>query len=263
MKRIAGWMFGAVGLGGVAMGAELSAPPSPHSQISQAAPPGVVLDSNESVNRGIFDFNSWLVRDLVNPAADWLDQTLPEVVKQGARNLYGNLTEPEFILTNSLVGDYDAAWVSTKRFLINSTLGIAGIFDTAGWMGYQRTETEFTDSLCAAGFDPGNFVVLPMIGPASSHSALLLTGFFAVEWYLLAHISPVVATADLVIDVSASAASLRFARDVPDGQSSDPYAIQREDYQGYLAGGYCARYLDQQIPGSVQVVMDRSQGPFR
>jgi len=83
-----------------------------------------------------------------------------------------------------------------------------------------------------------------VVGPASSHSALLLTGFFAVEWYLLAYISPVVATADLVIDLSASAASLRFARDLPEGEAVDAYAIQREQYQDYLQTGYCAPYLD-------------------
>lgn len=242
MKSIAILVFGILGLVGIASGTEAPRPtaPLPTAEASRMPQP----DPNESVNRGMFEFNTWLVRDWVDPIAGWLDQGLPELVKQGARNIYANLTEPEFILTNSLVGEYDAAWVSTQRFLINSTLGVAGLFDAADWLGYRRTETEFTDSLCAAGLDPGQFVVLPVVGPASSHSALLLTGFFAVEWYLLAYISPVVATADLVIDLSASAASLRFARDLPEGEAVDAYAIQREQYQDYLQTGYCAPYLD-------------------
>lgn len=241
LKSIAILIFGMLGLVKTASGME--APPSaliPTAEAGRTPQP----DPNESVNRGMFEFNTWLVRDWVDPMAGWLDQSLPELVKQGAQNIYANLTEPEFILTNSLVGDYDAAWVSTQRFLINSTLGVAGLFDVAEWMGYRRTETEFTDSLCAAGLDPGPFVVLPVVGPASSHSALMLTGFFAVEWYLLAYISPVVATADLVIDLSASAASLRFARDLPEGETVDAYAIQRDQYQNYLQTGYCAPYLD-------------------
>ncbi len=90
------------------------------------------------------------------------------------------------------------------------------------------------ESLCSAGLDPGTFIVLPAVGPASLYPAVMLTGFFAVEWYALSFISSTLATADLVVDLSASAASLRHTREVPGEQHPDPYVVQREEFRQYL-----------------------------
>lgn len=198
-------------------------------------------DPHEAINRKVFAFNAYVVQNMVEPTAWALDVGLPELVKQAGRNVYSNLIEPEFFVTNLMVGDNGAAGVSAARFGINSTVGILGIWDPARHMGLERKEVEFTEGLCATGVKPGDFIVLPLIGPTSANSAGLLAGFFAVEWFLLAQISPVIATADLVIDLSASAASLRYARDVPDGESKDPYAIQRADYKAYLDHGCPAK----------------------
>ncbi|CAK0773947.1 phospholipid-binding lipoprotein MlaA [Gammaproteobacteria bacterium] len=219
--------------------------------LDQINPSPNPIDPNEPINRKMFQFNEWLIQNVVNPTAHWLGDTLPGIIQQAGHNIYDNLVEPEFILTNSLVGNYEAAKISTKRFLINSTIGLAGLWDPAKNMGYQRTEMEFTESLCVAGLFPGNFIVLPVIGPTSSNSAMLITSFFAMEWYLLSFISPIIATADLFIDISASAASLRYARDVPESTIKDPYAIQRANYQNYL-WPRCSVYFDEKIflPGN-------------
>ena len=224
-------------------GAGIAATPTP--VVSQNTPM-YSIDPNESINRSMFGANVWLVNYVINPTADFLGRVLPDLAKTASHNLYENLVEPEFIVTNVFIGNYPAALVSTKRFLLNTTVGVVGLWDPAQKLGYQRTETEFTESLCVAGLDPGNFVVLPVVGPASSHSAMLLTGFFAVEWYLLAHLSPTLATVDLVVDISASAASLRYARDVPSSDTRDPYWTQRANYQNYL-WPRCAPYLEKRI----------------
>ncbi len=230
----------------VAIAVETPASPS----IAPSAVPTTVspnrIDPHESFNREMFGFNVWLVNSVVNPMANLFESALPELIRQAGHNLYENMIEPEFIVTNLFIGDNHAALVSTKRFLINSTVGVAGLWDPAKQLGYQRTETEFTESLCTAGLDPGNYVVLPVVGPVSSDSAMLLTGFFAVEWYLLSHISQTLATIDLVVDISASAASLRYARDVPTSDTKDPYLMQRADYQNYL-WPRCAPYIEKKL----------------
>lgn len=148
--------------------------------------------------------------------------------------MYENLVEPEFILSNLLVGDRDAALVSGKRFLINSTLGLLGAWDAAGWLGHERQETGFVGSLCTAGLSPDH-VVLPAVGagqwscdPADQGDSC------ALEWYALAYLSSTLATADLVVDLSASAASLRDIRNLPEAGLADPYQIQRDQYLRYL-----------------------------
>ena len=134
-------------------------------------------------------------------------------------------------------GHNDDAGISASRFLVNSTLGIAGLFDAATDLGLVRRETEFGESLCSLGVPTQPYVVLPLIGATNVWSAGLLTGFFAVEWYALSLISTLLATADLVVDISASAASLRHAADPVDEHAPDAYVTQRNDYFQYIEKG--------------------------
>jgi phospholipid-binding lipoprotein MlaA len=191
-------------------------------------------DPLESVNRSVFAFNKIAVTYVIAPLSETLTEMVPEEVKQAGSNIYSNLIEPEFIVTNLLTGNYSGASASAARFGVNSTIGLAGVFDPASSLNIVRTETEFSEALCKAGLPAGNYLVLPLIGPVNTVSAGLLRGFFAVEWYALSLISSVLATADLVVDLSASAASLRDMGEIPDGKMGDAYTIQRREYMAYL-----------------------------
>ncbi len=220
------------GFSGAAVAGEESSPSSEQTAVSSPPPS---TDPYELLNRRMFGFNAWLVGNVVDPVASWLVDNTHEQLQQAGHNIYENLIEPEFIVSNLFAGNYSAAGVSAKRFAINTTLGMLGSWDAAQWLGYQRKEVGFVESLCMAGMPAGNYVVLPAVGPASGNTALLVTGFFSIEWYLLAMLSSTVATADLVVDVSASAASLREMRDIPVGSPEvDPYLVQRDGYLGYL-----------------------------
>ncbi|MDQ5909209.1 MAG: VacJ protein [Pseudomonadota bacterium] len=218
---------------GLAVAETGSVVPGTLSQAVEPVAPVAARDPYENFNRQVFGFNAWLVRDVVDPVAYWLGENLPQPIQQAGSNIYNNLVEPEFIVTNLFAGDHEGAKISGQRFLINTTLGIVGIWDAADWLGYQRREVEFIESLCAAGWNPGEFIVLPAIGPANAYAAAMVTGFFAVEWYLLSYVSATLATADLVVDLSASAASLRYARAVPGEHIADPYQAQREEFMRY------------------------------
>jgi phospholipid-binding lipoprotein MlaA len=172
-------------------------------------------DMLEGFNRRIFAFNSFVAREVITPTGEVLDANLPGAVKQAGRNFYSNIVELEFFVTNMMVSDFKAA----------SEIGLV------------RKEVEFTEGLCAAGMRPGEFIVLPLVGPTSANTAMLLGGFFAVEWWALSLLSPTLATIDLVTDLVVAAASLRYVGDVPDGESKDPYATQRAEYRRYLAKG--------------------------
>lgn len=208
-----------------------------HSALRDAGSTVDQDSSLESFNRHVFGFNRFAVTHVVEPMASTLDAWLPDAVKTAGHNVYSNLIEPEFIVTNLMVDDGRQAMISTQRFLINSTVGLGGIFDPASGLGLERREVEMAEGLCSVGVAPGPYVVLPLVGPTNVTSAGLVAGFFAVEWYLLSWISPAVATADLVIDLSASAASLRYARDLPEDRTTDPYLVQRAAYRDYLHKG--------------------------
>ena len=194
-------------------------------------------DPLEGFNRTMFSFNNEVVDHVIEPLSGALEAWVPTPVRQAGGRFYNNLTEPEFIVTNLFSGNNADAGVSASRFAINTTLGIAGLFDPATEMGFVRRETEFGEALCHLGVATQPYVVLPLIGSANVWSAGLLTGFFAVEWYALSLISSLLATADLVVDISASAASLRHAIDQPDMAARDPYDIQRAEYFRYIEKG--------------------------
>ncbi|MEI6559236.1 MAG: MlaA family lipoprotein [Rhodospirillaceae bacterium] len=194
-------------------------------------------DPLEAFNRSMFAFNGLVVDHVIEPLSGLLQAWVPPPVREAGARVYGNLTEPEFIVTNLFSGNRADAGVSAGRFAVNTTLGLGGLFDPATGMGLIRRETEFGESLCRLGVPTEPFLVLPLIGPTNVWSAGLLSGFFAVEWYALSLISTLLATADLVVDISASAASLRHAADQPDMAAHDPYVIQRTEYLDYIEKG--------------------------
>ena len=191
-------------------------------------------DPLESFNRVMYGFNKAVVDDVINPTVDTVGPYTPAPVAAGLGNAYNNLTEIEYVLNGALRRDVGMIATSAGRFVINSTIGIAGLFDVASPLGLPRQKGDFGAAMCAAGVPPGPYVVLPLVGPANVNSAGLLAGGVAVEVYLLSFISTTLAFADFVfIDVGGSAAALRYATDIPPG--ADGYAVQRSEYDGYIA----------------------------
>ncbi|CAK0775547.1 phospholipid-binding lipoprotein MlaA [uncultured Gammaproteobacteria bacterium] len=194
-------------------------------------------DYFEPVNRVMFRFNETVVDYIVDPAAWALDKVTPGFVQHAAWNMYENISEPEFIFTNLLAGYPKAALVSVGRFGVNSTVGLAGIFDVATPIGLERRTTEVSESMCKVGIPPGPYIVLPLIGPTNLFSGGILGATLAAEWYVLSLVSAALAAADAVFDVSVSVASLRHVRDIPGDHNPDHYALQQQEFWDYVKAG--------------------------
>ena len=195
-------------------------------------------DPFERFNRSIHIFNRFVVDYVIDPVTGIMQTTVPDIMRIASANIYNNLTEPEFVVTNLMVGNSEGASVSIQRLIVNSTVGLGGLFNLAeDWFGLVRHQTEFSEALCSVGVEPGAYLVLPLIGPTTVNGASLATGFIVGGWYLLNLVSPLLATADLIIDFSASAASLHYVDDVGDISKADPYASQRGNFWHYLHDG--------------------------
>ncbi|CAA7623899.1 VacJ protein [Candidatus Terasakiella magnetica] len=193
-------------------------------------------DPLETFNRAMFDFNKGLLANVINPTVDYLGPRTPQPVKTALGNAYSNLTEIEFILNGALRRDLGEMAIPAKRFAINSTLGVAGIFDVAKSFGIERHESDFIESLCRLGVAPGPYLVLPLVGSANLNSAAMLSGAIALEVYALSFISTPLATADFVIiDMGGTAAALRYMNTMPDAQNPDPYQALRTDHMNYVS----------------------------
>lgn len=124
-----------------------------------------VPDPLEAENREVFDRNAKLFSSVSSGGGDGVD--LPVPVSRTVRNLAQNLNTPRYALNDLLQGDLEAAARNSFRFAINSTLGVAGIFDPAKDFGLEPTENDFGKTMYVWGMGPGRYTVLPILGPTT------------------------------------------------------------------------------------------------
>ncbi len=131
-----------------------------------------VKDPWENWNRKVFSFNEGLDRVLLKPVAKGYRWITPDPVETGVRNVFSNLGEVLNIVNDLLQAKFSQAGNDTGRLLVNSTLGIAGIFDVAQHMGMPRNDGEdFDQTLEAWGVGSGNYLMLPFFGPSTVRGA--------------------------------------------------------------------------------------------
>jgi len=129
--------------------------------------PESVKDCFETVNRGIFAFNQFLDGVIFEPIARGY-RYIPSPIRTGTGNAVSNLSNLITVPNNLLQGDVKQAGVNTARFVINTTVGILGIFDPAAALGFEKEEKEdYGQTLGAWGVGPGCYVVLPILGPST------------------------------------------------------------------------------------------------
>ncbi|WP_205620000.1 VacJ family lipoprotein [Dasania marina] len=124
-------------------------------------------DPWESLNRKVFVFNDTADRYVLAPVARGYRAVTPDPVETGISNVFSNFLEITTIANDLLQFEFARAGADTGRFLINSTIGILGIFDVASKVGLEKHDQDFGLTLAAWGLDSGPYVVLPMIGPST------------------------------------------------------------------------------------------------
>ncbi len=131
-----------------------------------------VNDCFEKVNRGIFSFNQTLDKILFKPLAKGY-RMFPKPIRSGASNALNNLSNVVTIPNNILQGQIGNAGINTARLAINTTLGLAGIFDVASYYGLEKKDKEdYGQTLGVWGVDPGCYFVLPVLGPTTVRDSL-------------------------------------------------------------------------------------------
>ncbi len=146
---------------------------------------GQVKDCFEGINRGIFAFNQVLDNIVVEPLAKGY-RYLPAPIRAGTSNAISNLTLVVTIPNNILQGDFILAGKNTGRFVVNSTIGILGLFDPATKIGLNNYEKEdWGQTLARWGAGEGCYLVLPILGPSTVRDTLgsLTTYMGGDAWY--------------------------------------------------------------------------------
>jgi len=131
-------------------------------------------DPWESPNRAIYKFNNVIDRAVMRPIAIGYRAIMPTFAERGVTNFSKNLTTPRSALNNFLQGKPRQGLSDVARFLFNSTLGVAGLFDIASSGGLEVYDEDFGQTLAVWGVPDGPFVYVPLLGPFTLRDALAL-----------------------------------------------------------------------------------------
>lgn len=210
-------------------------------------------DPFEGFNRGVYTFNQTADDYVFNPVGRFYNTITPQMVDEGVTNFFSNLTEIARFANNLLQFKIGGAAVTTSRFMINSTLGLAGFLDVSSVAGLPKQQEDFGQTLGYWGVDAGPYLVLPFFGPSTVRDT---TGFVADSFlnpvvyldndtvvyslFALGYIdakSDLLATGDLVSEAAldeydfVKSAYLERRRNLVNDR--DPSTSYEEDYEEY------------------------------
>ena len=121
-------------------------------------------DPYEGFNRSMFAVHEVIDKYAAKPVAQVYDNTVPLPVKAGVGNFFGNVGELWVGVNSALQGKFGDAGVDLGRLLINSTVGIFGLFDVASELGLERHDEDFGQTMAVWGAGSGGYLFWPVIG---------------------------------------------------------------------------------------------------
>ena len=129
-------------------------------------------DPLEPINRGIYQFNDGVDKVLIKPAAEFYRFAIPEFMRTGVSNFFSNLNDVIVALNSLLQGKLTQAGSDAARLIVNSTVGLLGLFDVATGIGLEKHNEDFGQTLGYWGIGDGPYLVLPLIGPSSARDTV-------------------------------------------------------------------------------------------
>ena len=123
-------------------------------------------DPYELMNRAMFAGNQSLDRIIALPVARFYNRAVPEPARAGIHNALYNLDQPVTLANDVLQGEPTRASQTFGRIIVNSTIGVCGVFDEASRLGIPNHTEDFGQTLAVYGVGEGPYLVLPLLGPA-------------------------------------------------------------------------------------------------
>ena len=131
-------------------------------------PPGKrdARDPWERMNRATYHFNDAFDKAVARPVARGYQKATPHFVQTGIRNFFDNIDTPIVMVNDLLQGQFRPFLTDTGRLLLNTTVGIGGLFDPATAAGLEKNDRDFGQTLGKWGVHSGPYVVIPFLGPS-------------------------------------------------------------------------------------------------
>jgi len=145
------------------------------------------IDPFEDINRVVFNISDSLDEAILRPTAEIYSEYTPLFIKDSVTNFFSNIAEIDTVINQLLQGKPKLAAQDSLRFLINTTIGVGGIFDVASRMGFERHDEDFGQTLGYWGIASGPYVFIPFVGPSTVRDVFgiplswYVSGSFAIE----------------------------------------------------------------------------------
>ena len=138
-----------------------------------SAPGRTAMDDDrwENLNRGVYKVNDTVDRAALKPTAKGYKKITPGFIRAAVGNFFSNLDYPATIVNQFLQGKGVTGLKDTGRFLLNTTLGVAGIFDVATPIGLEAHDEDLGQTLAVWGVSSGPYLMLPLFGPSTLRDA--------------------------------------------------------------------------------------------
>ncbi|MDX8382356.1 MAG: VacJ family lipoprotein [Ghiorsea sp.] len=190
-------------------------------------------DPLEPMNRKVDSFNTGLDEAITRPISKGYVKVVPQEARSSVTNFFANLQEPNTILNAVLQGKVTQGATDTVRFLINSTLGIGGLFDVAKTFGLERHKEDFGQTLAVWGADQGAYIVYPFLGPSSVRKTpgTVMSYFLDGATYLYLVASPQVVLAAWALKLTDDRANIEDFVKLRDQMALDAYVFVREGWR--------------------------------
>ncbi len=185
-------------------------------------------DILEPVNRVSFNFNEVMDRHMMKPIVEPYAKYVPEIYRSGITNFFDNLTYPNVILNSLLQGKFVQGLSDVMRFIVNSTVGFAGLNDIATSMGLEKHDEDFGQTLAVWGVGKGSYLYLPFVGPNTLRNAPDIATSSLLN--PLNYITGAVLFPVSVLNIVNTRANLLEATNIRDEAAIEPYSFTREAY---------------------------------
>jgi len=143
-------------------------------------------DPYEQTNRRIFTFNQKLDSYALKPTAERYVKYVPEGVRNAIHNALDNLDGPSIFANELLQGNPQEAGETAGRFILNTTFGVAGVFDVGSRVGIAEHREDFGQTLAVWGVGQGPYLMAPLLGPVNPRDGAGQVVDYAMDpiWYL-------------------------------------------------------------------------------
>ncbi|MDT8376530.1 MAG: VacJ family lipoprotein, partial [Mariprofundaceae bacterium] len=190
-------------------------------------------DPIERVNRASYSFNDGLDKYTLKPLARGYVAAIDPKTRKAFSNFYDNAAYPNTVINDFLQGKGDQGMGDLLRFVINSTIGVAGLIDVASNIGLEKHNEDFGQTLAVWGFSQGAYIVYPFFGPNSVRDTpnlvaeTAVSGLFWVSFVL----GPEITIPLSVFNYIDKRSRLLDASDMRDELALDPYIFTREAWR--------------------------------